>query len=91
MIQQGGVWQHLTGTADLAGQRLIHVELSGYGTAAIEVQVVLAAQLALLTQGWLTGCPLLLEIAARAQKEKHIRMGQCKCSDNTIQFLCFIK
>lgn len=55
---------NLTGATDLAGKRLIHVELSGYDTAAIEVQVVLAAQFALLTERWLAGCPLLLKITA---------------------------
>lgn len=38
----------IAGPADLADQRLIHVELCSYGTAAIEIEVVLAAQLAFL-------------------------------------------
>lgn len=52
----------LTGPTELAGQGLIHVELRGYGTAAIEVQVVFAAQLAVLTQGWLAGRALLFKV-----------------------------
>lgn len=52
----------LAGPTELAGQRFIYVELRGYGTAAIEVKVVLAAQLALLAQGRLAGRALLLEI-----------------------------
>lgn len=52
----------LAGPTKLAGQGLIHVELRGYGTAAIEVQVVLAAQLALLAQRWLAGRALLFKV-----------------------------
>lgn len=52
----------LAGPAELAGQRLVHVELHCYGTAAVEVQVVLAAQLALLAQGRLAGRALLLKV-----------------------------
>ena len=33
----------LAGPTELAGQGLVHVELRGDGTAAVEVQVVLAA------------------------------------------------
>jgi len=51
----------------LADQRPIQIDLCGYGTAAIEVQVVFAAQLARLTQGRLAGCALLLKIAARGE------------------------
>lgn len=36
--------------AELAGQGLVHVELRGDGAAAVEVHVVLAAQLAVLAQ-----------------------------------------
>lgn len=57
----------LAGTADLADQRCIHVELSGYGTAAIKVQGILAAELVLLTQRWLAGCPLLLKITTAGE------------------------
>lgn len=72
------------GTTDLAGQRLVHVELCGHGTAAIVVQVVFAAQLAPLTQGRLAGCLLLLEITeawrteeVKGKKYNHEAYGEC--------------
>lgn len=47
-VLEVGVWT-VAGPAQLAGQRLVQVELRGDGAAAVEVQIVLAAQLALLT------------------------------------------
>lgn len=58
----------LAGPTELAGQGLIHVELRGYGTAAIEVQVVLAAQLAVLAQGWLAGRALLFKVTTQCAR-----------------------
>lgn len=55
--------------AELAGQGLVHVELRGYGAAAVEVQVVLAAQLAVLAQGRLAGRALLFEVAVSRRNQ----------------------
>lgn len=66
-----GVIRHLwalAGSTELAGQRLIQVDFGGQHAAAVEVQVVLAAQLALLAQWWLAGSALLLHVAARERK-----------------------
>lgn len=60
--------------AELAGQGLIHVELRGYGAAAVEVQVVLAAQLAVLAQGRLAGRALLFEVTA-SRKRQGLKSG----------------
>lgn len=60
-VERGVVWyamewlRHLAVAAELTGQGLVHVELRGDGAAAVEVQVVLAAQLAVLAQGRLAG------------------------------------
>lgn len=51
-------------TAELAGKGLVHVELRGDGAAAVEVQVVLAAQLAVLAQRRLAGRALFFEVTA---------------------------
>lgn len=59
-----------TWTTDLTDQRLIQVEIRGDDTAAVKVQVVVAAQLAVITQGWLTGCLLLLKITAATGSTK---------------------
>lgn len=63
----------LAGSTELAGQRLIHVELRGHGTAAVEVQVVFAAQLALLAQGRLAGRVLLLEVTAVRESAEEVK------------------
>lgn len=53
-VERGVFWytverlRALAVAAELAGQGLVHVKLRGYGAAAVEVQVVLAAQLAVL-------------------------------------------
>lgn len=57
---------------ELAGQGLIHVELRGYSTAAVEVQVVLGAQLAVLTQGWLAGRTLLFKVTALCESKESV-------------------
>lgn len=59
-VERRVVWQAVAGTAELAGQGLVHVELGGDGAAAVVVQVVLAAQLALLAQRRQAGRALLL-------------------------------
>lgn len=63
----------LAGPTELADQRLIHVELRGYGTAAVEVKVVLAAQLALLAQGRLAGRALLLKITEVCESTEEVK------------------
>lgn len=60
----------LAGPTELADQGLVQVELRGYGAAAVEVQVVLAAQLALLTQGRLAGRALLLQVTTVCERSK---------------------
>lgn len=50
--------------AELAGQGLVQVELCGDCAAAVEVQGVLAAQLAVLAQGRLAGRALFFEVTA---------------------------
>lgn len=62
-----GVVRH-AGTAELAGQRLVQVELGGDGAAAVVVQVVLAAQLALLAQRRQAGRALLLQVTGFGEK-----------------------
>lgn len=66
------IWT-LAGPTELADQRLIHVELCGYGTAAVEVQVVLAAQLALLAQGRLAGRTLLLKVTRVCKSTEEVK------------------
>lgn len=62
-VEHRVVWQAVAGTAELAGQGLVQVELGGDGAAAVVVQVVLAAQLALLAQRRQAGRALLLQVA----------------------------
>lgn len=68
----------LAGPAELAGQRLVQVELHGYGTAAVEVQVVLAAQLAVLQQGRLAGRALLFKVTAGRAKHEMSHHKSCQ-------------
>lgn len=63
----------LTGPAELTDQRLIHVELRGDGAAAVEVQVVLTAQLALLPQGRLAGSALLLKVTTGCDSTEEVK------------------
>jgi len=80
------IWT-LAGTTELASQRLVHVELGGYGTAAVEVQVVLAAQLALLAEGRLTGRALLLEVTTGCESKTYQHMAGKK---NHSLLLCLL-
>lgn len=63
-VERRVVRQAVAGPAELAGQGLVDVELRGDGAAAVVVQVVLAAQLALLAQGRQAGGALLLEVTS---------------------------
>lgn len=72
-VERRVVWQALAWATELADQRLIHVKLCGYGTAAVEVQVVHAAQLAVLTQRWLAGRALLLEVTEVCERTVEIK------------------
>lgn len=68
MVERRVVRQAVAGPAELAGQRLVHVELGGDGAAAVVVQVVLAAQLALLAQRRQAGRALLLQVTGILEK-----------------------
>lgn len=67
-VEHGVVWQAVerlwpfAGPTELTGQGVVHVELCGLCTAAIVIQVVLAAQFALLTQGRLAGRALFFKV-----------------------------
>lgn len=78
-VERWVVWQALAWPTELTDQRLIHVELRSYGTAAVEVQVVHAAQLAVLAQWWLTGCAFLLKVTEVCQRTVEIK---CKALNN---------
>lgn len=78
-VERGVVWQAMkrlrtfAGPTELAGQRLIQVELRGYGAAAVEVKVILAAQPALLAQGRLAGRTLLLQVAEICESTQGVK------------------